>query len=73
METSWKNTNVERSMPEHSGNEETELHLTLDPVHVIVDLTGSQLCILLTAVFRRLNNSTQNIWKNIFFCSFLSR
>lgn len=28
LETSWKNINVERLMPEHSYNKETELYLT---------------------------------------------
>lgn len=54
-------------MPEHSDNKETELYLTRNALHDIVDLTGSQLCVLLTAVFRRLNNSFKNIWKNVVF------
>lgn len=57
LETSWKNINMERLMPEHSYNKETELYLTLNPLHDIVDLTGSQSCLLLTTDFRRLLNN----------------
>lgn len=60
-------------MPEHSDSKETELYLTLNPLHDRVDLTGSQLCILLTAVFRKLNNSFESIWKNVVFCFQVAR
>lgn len=68
LETSWTNINVERLMPEHSDNKETELHLTLNPMHDLVDLTASQLRLLLIIVFRRwLHHSSKNIWKNVAF------
>lgn len=37
----------ERLMPEHSDNKERGLYLTLNPLHDIVDLTGSQLGLLI--------------------------
>lgn len=71
LETLWENIIMERLMTEPSDRKETELDLTLNPLHEIVELTGSQLCFLLTTVFRRLlNNSSENIGKNGAFWGF---
>lgn len=65
LETLWESIIMEMLMTEPSDRKETELDLTLNPLHEIVELTGSQLCFLLTTIFRRLlNNSSENIGKN---------
>lgn len=65
LEALWKNINMERWIPEPSGNKETDFYLTLSPLHEIMEFTGSKFCSLLAAVFRRLlNNSYKNMGKN---------